>query len=54
MHTEIEITVAAAIEAKRLLEQCLANGCNGFDPALIRQVSAALDEADRIVIGEQA
>lgn len=51
MITEIEITAAAAIEAKRLIQEYLFQGGNGFNDELLEQVLTALDEADRIVIG---
>lgn len=53
MNTEITISVEAAVEAKRLIQEYLFQGGAGFDADLLEQVLDALDEADRIVIGEE-
>ena len=50
MQTEITITNAAAIEAKRLIEEYMFQGGSGFNVDLLEQVLDALGEADRIVI----
>jgi len=50
MQTEITITEAAAIEAKRLIEEYMFQGGTGFSVDLLEQVMDALGEADRIVI----
>ncbi len=54
MQTEITISAAAARATLALIHEYLAKGGAGLDPDALEEMQAALGEADRIVIAQDA